>query len=95
MARVSDKPGYDLALIPRNCDCGHEGLDAMFHLTPCPQARVWKHRARSQDEPGSDGTPSGVGAEGSDGFSSAQELPVAAWDDCPLQETYPGSGIYE
>ena len=20
------------------CDCGHEGLDAMFHLTPCPVA---------------------------------------------------------
>jgi hypothetical protein len=33
----------DLALIPKNsdkpaCDCGHEGLDAMFHLTPCPIA---------------------------------------------------------
>lgn len=22
------------------CDCGHEGLDAMFHLAPCPVAEL-------------------------------------------------------
>ncbi len=25
-------------LLSERCDCGHEGLHAMFHLTPCPVA---------------------------------------------------------
>lgn len=42
---------YDLALIPKSdadpaCDCGHQGLDAMFHLTPCPVALL-RRRARA------------------------------------------------
>lgn len=27
-------------LLSEVCDCGHEGLDAMFHLRPCPVAEV-------------------------------------------------------
>jgi hypothetical protein len=25
---------------PGGCDCDHEGLDAMFHLAPCPVAEL-------------------------------------------------------
>lgn len=28
------------ALLSDACDCGHDGLDAMFHLRPCPVAEV-------------------------------------------------------
>lgn len=46
----------------------------MFHLTPCPQARAWKHRARALNEPGDDENPSGVLGDRPDDSNAAQEF---------------------
>lgn len=65
------------------CDCGHDGLDAMWHLRPCPIA---EHRARLRSlhrQPHS-WTP-----------RCGETCNHDTDDYPPLQETYPGSGIYE
>jgi hypothetical protein len=39
-AVVENREPRDEARLVMACDCGHDGLDAMFHLAPCPVAEL-------------------------------------------------------
>lgn len=41
-ARICDLLNADPPALPNSggCDCGHEGLDLMLHLQPCPVAAL-------------------------------------------------------